>query len=64
MAGGSLHDNYTLAGTGSQQATDLLRDRFPALSGADARVVVHAKSGTVDRAKLAAAAGSCGSCRT
>ncbi|NKZ05008.1 MMPL family transporter [Actinomadura latina] len=56
-AGGALHDDYTLAGTGSQQATDLLRERFPALSGADARVVVHAKSGTVDRARLAAAAG-------
>ncbi|NEA22110.1 MMPL family transporter, partial [Actinomadura bangladeshensis] len=55
-AGGSLHDNYTLAGTGSQQATDLLRERFPALAGADARVVVHAKSGQVDKAKLAAAA--------
>ncbi|MEU5988595.1 MMPL family transporter [Spirillospora sp. NPDC047418] len=57
VAGGSLHDNYTMAGTGSQQATDLLRERFPALSGADARVVVHAESGTVDRARLAAAAG-------
>ncbi|WP_346046032.1 MMPL family transporter [Actinomadura chokoriensis] len=56
MAGGSLHDDYTLAGTGSQQATDLLRERFPALAGADARVVVHAKSGQVDPAKLAAAA--------
>ncbi|TDD76519.1 MMPL family transporter [Actinomadura darangshiensis] len=57
VAGGALHDNYTLAGTGSQQATDLLQDRFPALSGADARVVVHAKSGTVDQPKLAAASG-------
>ena len=57
VAGGALHDDYTLAGSGSQRATDLLRERFPALSGADARVVVHADSGTVDRAKLAAAAG-------
>ncbi|TDE32311.1 MMPL family transporter [Actinomadura sp. 6K520] len=57
VAGGALHDNYTLEGTGSQQATDLLEERFPALSGADARVVVHAGSGTVDRAALAAAAG-------
>jgi RND superfamily putative drug exporter len=56
VAGGALHDNYTLAGTGSQRATDLLEERFPALSGADARVVVHARSGTVDRAKLDAAA--------
>ncbi|WP_242901668.1 MMPL family transporter [Actinomadura terrae] len=52
VAGGALHDDYTLAGSGSQQARDLLEDRFPALSGADARVVVHAKSGTVDQAAL------------
>ncbi|TDC49451.1 MMPL family transporter [Actinomadura sp. KC345] len=58
--GGALHDNYTLEGTGSQQATDLLEERFPALSGADARVVVHAESGTVDRAALAAAAAELG----
>ncbi|WP_412516942.1 MMPL family transporter [Actinomadura madurae] len=55
VAGGALHDDYTLAGTGSQRATDLLEERFPALSGADARVVVHAKAGAVDRAKLDAA---------
>lgn len=57
VAGGALHDNYTLEGTGSQEATDLLEERFPALSGADARVVVHTESGTVDRAALAEAAG-------
>ncbi|XRQ03454.1 MMPL family transporter [Actinomadura welshii] len=57
VAGGALHDDYTLEGTGSQQATDLLEERFPALSGADARVVVHARSGTVDAAALSAAAG-------
>ena len=51
-AGGAMHDNYNLPGTGSQQATDLLRDRFPALAGADARVVVHADSGKVDQAEL------------
>ncbi|GGP92779.1 RND superfamily putative drug exporter [Actinomadura coerulea] len=56
VAGGALHDNYTLAGTGSQRATDLLQERFPALAGADARVVVHARSGKVDQAELAAAA--------
>ncbi|MGP4027760.1 MMPL family transporter [Actinomadura sp. 3N407] len=57
VAGGALHDDYTLEGTGSQEATDLLEERFPALSGADARVVVHAESGTVGRAALAEAAG-------
>ncbi|MQY02731.1 MMPL family transporter [Actinomadura macrotermitis] len=55
VGGGALHDSYELKGTGSQQATDLLRERFPALSGADARIVVHARSGKVDQAKVAAA---------
>ncbi|QXJ25076.1 MMPL family transporter [Actinomadura graeca] len=55
VAGGALHDDYTLSGSGSQKATDLLEERFPALSGADARVVVHARSGRVDQAALAAA---------
>ncbi|QFG25655.1 MMPL family transporter [Actinomadura sp. WMMB 499] len=55
--GGSLQDDYTLEGTGSQRATELLRDRFPALSGADARVVVHSGDGRVDPAALAAASG-------
>ncbi|MGH3243056.1 MAG: MMPL family transporter, partial [Spirillospora sp.] len=55
--GGTLHDNYTMSGTGSQRATNLLEDRFPALSGADARVVVHAESGRLDPAALAAASG-------
>ncbi|XVQ13423.1 MMPL family transporter [Spirillospora sp. CA-255316] len=56
VAGGSLHDDYTLAGTGSQRAADLLAERFPALSGADARVVVHARDGGApDPAGLAAA---------
>jgi len=52
VAGGSLQDDYTLAGTGSQRAADLLIERFPALSGADARVVVHAGEGRVDPAGL------------
>ncbi|OLT27620.1 hypothetical protein BJF79_42565 [Actinomadura sp. CNU-125] len=55
VGGGSLQDDYTLEGTGSQQATELLRDRFPALSGADARVVVHAADGRVDPSALTAA---------
>ncbi|GAA4229485.1 MMPL family transporter [Actinomadura meridiana] len=57
VAGGALHDNYTLSGSGSQRATDLLEQRFPALSGADARVVVHAEKGKVDQAALGTASG-------
>ncbi|MBO2446548.1 MMPL family transporter [Actinomadura barringtoniae] len=55
VAGGSLHDNYRLKGTGSQEATDLLKERFPALSGADGRVVIHSDAGKVDQAKVQAA---------
>ncbi|WP_344598384.1 MMPL family transporter [Actinomadura vinacea] len=56
VAGGTMQDDYTLAGTGSQQAADLLEERFPALSGADARVVVHAPDGgRLDPAGLAGA---------
>jgi RND superfamily putative drug exporter len=42
--GGALHDDYNIPGTGSQQATELLREHFPAMSGASARVVVHGAS--------------------
>jgi RND superfamily putative drug exporter len=53
--GGRFHDDYTISGTESQSATELLRDRFPAMSGADARVVVHDRSGhRLDAAALSA----------
>ncbi|MFC4906548.1 MMPL family transporter [Actinomadura gamaensis] len=53
--GGATHDNYRLSGSGAQRASDLLAERFPALSGADARVVVHNPSGPVDQARIRAA---------
>jgi RND superfamily putative drug exporter len=53
-AGGALNDDYTLPGTGAQRATDLLREKFPAMSGTDARIVVHDTHGPVDGAALAA----------
>jgi RND superfamily putative drug exporter len=43
--GGPFEDDYTLPGTGSQRATDLLTEHFPAMSGADARVVAHSDTG-------------------
>lgn len=46
--GGPFKDDYSLPGTGSQRATDVLTAQFPAMSGADARVVVHNDSGPVD----------------
>jgi RND superfamily putative drug exporter len=55
--GGSLNDDYTIPGTDSQQAYDLLRERFPEMAGADARVVVHADEGRLDPALLRSAEG-------
>ncbi|MDX6743508.1 MMPL family transporter [Actinocorallia sp. A-T 12471] len=52
--GGALQDDYRLAGTGSQQATDLLRERFPLMAEAEARVVVHADK-PLDESAVAAA---------
>ncbi len=52
--GGALHDDYNLKGTGSQAATDLLRERFPAVAETDARVVVRDEGG-VDAAEVARA---------
>ncbi len=42
-----LVDVFTIPGTQSQQASDLLQQRFPAANGASAQVVFHAPSGTV-----------------
>jgi RND superfamily putative drug exporter len=40
--GGTPHDDYNIPGTQSQAGTEFLRAKFPEMSGADARVVVHA----------------------
>jgi RND superfamily putative drug exporter len=42
---GSTIDNFTVPGTQSQQATDLLKARIPALSGTQTQVVFQAPSG-------------------
>ncbi len=49
--GGTPHDDYNVPGTESQAGTEFLRARLPAMSGADARVVVHG-TGPVDPAVL------------
>jgi RND superfamily putative drug exporter len=41
VAGGTPHDDYHIPGTASQAGTDFLNQRFPEVSGANARVVVH-----------------------
>src|SRR6478735_6861824 len=51
--GGTNHDDYNVPGLPSQQGTNLLTERFPEMSGADARVVVHSEKGPLDPVVLA-----------
>ncbi len=46
-AGGTTSDVFEIPGTESQQAADLLAERFPQQSGSSARVVIAAPDGTV-----------------
>src|SRR5215470_4490339 len=39
--------NFSLPGTGSQQAADLLKSRFPAQAGDTDQIVFRARSGTL-----------------
>ena len=48
-------DNFTIPGTESQHATDLLKERFPAQAGATAQVVLHSRSGALTDPEHAAA---------
>ncbi|MBB2940566.1 RND superfamily putative drug exporter [Actinoplanes lutulentus] len=43
--GGDTRSSYDVPGTSSQAGTDLLRERFAAVSGTEARVVLHDTSG-------------------
>jgi RND superfamily putative drug exporter len=52
-AGGTLADDYTMPGTDSQHANDLLEARFPAQAGATARIVLHARDRAVPVASIA-----------
>src|ERR1700757_2248358 len=49
--------DFTLPGTGTQHAVDLLRSRFPAQAGDADQIVFHARTGTLndaaDRAAIA-----------
>ena len=54
-SGGETVDNFTIPGTQSQDAADLLEDRFPSQSGDTASVVYEARQGKVtDPANIAA----------
>jgi RND superfamily putative drug exporter len=45
--GGETKDNFTVPGVEAQQASDLLKDQFPALSGASGQIVFHVDHGTL-----------------
>ena len=45
IAGGELHDEFSIPGVESQQALDVLEDTFPEQAGARAQVVVHTPDG-------------------
>ncbi len=49
---GVYNDNFRVPGSDSQRALDLLSERFPAFSGADARVVVHAAGGNAGKSTV------------
>ena len=56
--GGTPHDDYDVPGLPAQAGTDLLREQFPAASGAADRVVVHDRGGeAVDPAAVEALRG-------
>jgi RND superfamily putative drug exporter len=49
-AGSGYINNFTLPGTESQRALDLLKDRFPQQSGDTSQIVFHVADGRVDSA--------------
>src|SRR3954451_4519248 len=49
--GSGYVNNFTLPGTESQRALDLLRDRFPQQAGDTSQIVFHAKSGSLNDTK-------------
>ncbi len=53
-AGGGTVDNFEVPGVESQQAIDLLKDKFPERSGATAMVVFHTADGSVTDSDAAA----------
>ncbi|MFC8448023.1 MMPL family transporter [Kitasatospora sp. NPDC057223] len=62
--GGTPRDEFRVPGTHSQAGSDLLSERFPEMSGATARVVVHDRAGArVPAPVLAELAGRLGALR-
>jgi putative drug exporter of the RND superfamily len=55
--GSKSTSNFTLPGSGSQHAVDLLQSRFPAQAGDADQIVFHARTGTLNSAADRAAVG-------
>ena len=53
--GGQLTDTFSLPGTESQRAFDLLAERFPTEAGSETRAVFHARGGAVSDPPVQAA---------
>ncbi len=56
--GGGTVDNFEVPGVESQEAVDLLKDRFPERSGATAMVVFHTADGSVNDPDAASGIGA------
>ncbi len=54
-ADGGYSDNFRIPGVESQQALDVLMERFPEAAGGNAQVVVHSPEGDLDEAAEAGA---------
>ncbi len=52
-AGGEFDDTFRVPGVESQQAADVLQERFPSHGGQTARIVLHADGGRLDNAERA-----------
>jgi RND superfamily putative drug exporter len=50
--GGAMQDSFKIPGSDTQRTNDLLSERFPAMSGTAARVVVHSEHGSLDGQRL------------
>jgi putative drug exporter of the RND superfamily len=50
-SGSGFVNNFTLPGTESQRALDLLKDRFPQQAGDTSQIVFHVPSGSLDDAQ-------------
>jgi RND superfamily putative drug exporter len=55
--GGDYENDFTVPGVESQQATDVLEERFPAQAGETGRVVFHVEEGRIDDPSNQAAIG-------